>query len=884
MSGVQVPPSLPYLLHKINLNYSSKKTSSIFEKAIKIKSDDIIAIGSYANALVKLNRIEKSLPWFEKALEIQPDNVRRISKYASVLAKIDRAEDSLPLFEKALQQEPDNAKTIASYASALVKLERVEESLSWWEKSLRLEPDNVLTITNRASALVKLERVEESLPLFERSLQLEPDNVKTLTSYASALTKIERVEESLPWFDKALKLQPNNANTIATYAHTLNKAGKFEESLPWFEKALELQPDNIKLRTNYGTALMKLGRHEEYLYQSEKVIKLETDNAVTIGSHANALIKAGKIEDSLPLFEKALQIEPNDVTNLTSYANALITAGEIEKSLVLFEKALLLASNNVLTITNYASALIKLDRLEESLPYFQQSLQLETDNILTITNYASALIKLERVEDSLPLFEKALQLEPDNVKTLTNYASALMKLGKFDESCHYLKKSLKLKDDNYLRYKYATALEELGQYRQAIEQLKKINLTDLLPYHANVIRLTLGRLYYSIQEPKKGDRYFQQAIDNSDDREASLLYGARSILANNPYHKKAIEMLDEIARDSPRYANALQMLNLNLDSEEYYERIDSETNLKDTQMLNRAMYHKISNEIAILKSIAYYILRFYRDEDSTVNQIIEKVENLVEEISQRREIQEDKISKIPEDNYGEILSVISKTAHDISDFVNNELAVIELETRWAMRTIDSESKNYSQFEELLTQLELTQAALNDLKAINEGINIKYKHFPVKKIFEKWQDNNKIENAEIQLEIVNGDSDFYGDEEKIKSFLNEMVKNSLKHNSYQQNLIIKMKSQDIINPPGIRGLTMPGEQKYLLIEFSDNGKGIPADKKQWIFQPLTTTSKKGQGSGLGLYIIRRTLIKMQGHIRETGENGVRFEMYIPYGDN
>ena len=126
--------------------------------------------------------------------------------------------------------------------------------------------------------------------------------------------------------------------------------------------------------------------------------------------------------------------------------------------------------------------------------------------------------------------------------------------------------------------------------------------------------------------------------------------------------------------------------------------------------------------------------------------------------------------------------------------------------------------------------------------------------------------------------------FSGDEEKIKSALNEMVENSLKHNSYQEHLIIKMKSQDIINPEGIRGLTMPGEQKYLLIQFADNGKGIPADKKQWIFQPLTTTSKKGQGSGLGLYIIRNTLTKMQGHIRETGENGVRFEMYIPYADN
>ncbi|NEN93629.1 MAG: histidine kinase, partial [Okeania sp. SIO3H1] len=451
-------------------------------------------------------------------------------------------------------------------------------------------------------------------------------------------------------------------------------------------------------------------------------------------------------------------------------------------------------------------------------------------------------------------------------------------------ACQFFEKSLELKDDNYVRYKYATALQELGQYQKAIEQLEKINLTDLLQYNANVVRLTLGRLYYSIEEPKKGNQYFQEAIDNSDDQERSLLYSARSILANKPYDKKDLEKLDKIYQDLGPYADALEMLILNLDSEGYYEEMKPETKLKDTQILNRAIYHKIGNEIAILKSIAYRILRDEKDKNSILNDIIEKIQKLVEQITDRREIQKDETNKIPEDDYQQVLSVISKTAHDISDFVNNQLAVIKSKILRVMRKVDSESKIYSQYEKLLTQLELTQAALNDLKGINEGINIKKKHFPVQKIFEKWEDNNQIENAEIQLEITNGDSIFSGDEEKIKSALNEMVENSLKHNSDQQKLIIKMKSQDVINPESIRGFTISGEKKYLLIEFSDNGKGISEDKKQWIFQLLTTTSKKGQGSGLGLYIIRKTLVKMGGSIQETGENGVRFQMYIPYGDD
>ena len=116
---------------------------------------------------------------------------------------------------------------------------------------------------------------------------------------------------------------------------------------------------------------------------------------------------------------------------------------------------------------------------------------------------------------------------------------------------------------------------------------------------------------------------------------------------------------------------------------------------------------------------------------------------------------------------------------------------------------------------------------------------------------------------------------------MESILNELVENSLKHNPKKLDLNISMSTQDIINPPGIRGATIPGEQKYLLIEFNDNGQGIPPDKKDWIFQPLKTTASEGHGSGLGLFIIRKTLTQMNGYIQETGWKGAKFKIYISY---
>jgi len=318
-----------------------------------------------------------------------------------------------------------------------------------------------------------------------------------------------------------------------------------------------------------------------------------------------------------------------------------------------------------------------------------------------------------------------------------------------------------------------------------------------------------------------------------------------------------------------------------------YQKGDSYFNLA----IDKSDYHKIANEISILKAIAYRILRACKDKNEVLTSIIASIEDVLEQINSRRAAEKSELEFFSTDEtivntnnkYQHILEVVAKTAHDISDFVNNELAIIESKTRRMIKKTPYEDPQYIQFNKLLIQLELSQAALNDLKAINEGIKLKKHHFPVRKLFEKWESNTQIDNACITLNIQNGDSYFNGDEEKIKSVINELVENSIKHNSQKADLQIQIISRDTVNPSGIRGARIPGSQKYLFIEFNDNGQGISPSRKDWIFQPMKTTATEGYGSGLGLFIIRKTLIQMNGYIQETGQKGATFEIYIPYAE-
>jgi signal transduction histidine kinase len=73
----------------------------------------------------------------------------------------------------------------------------------------------------------------------------------------------------------------------------------------------------------------------------------------------------------------------------------------------------------------------------------------------------------------------------------------------------------------------------------------------------------------------------------------------------------------------------------------------------------------------------------------------------------------------------------------------------------------------------------------------------------------------------------------------------------------------------------------GEGKYLLVDFCDNGPGVPEAIKPQIFQPFVTGGRAG-GAGLGLTITRELVRAHGGDIAlaETGAGGTTFRFTLP----
>ncbi|WKN29795.1 HAMP domain-containing sensor histidine kinase [Porifericola rhodea] len=111
--------------------------------------------------------------------------------------------------------------------------------------------------------------------------------------------------------------------------------------------------------------------------------------------------------------------------------------------------------------------------------------------------------------------------------------------------------------------------------------------------------------------------------------------------------------------------------------------------------------------------------------------------------------------------------------------------------------------------------------------------------------------------------------FVADLTRIRIVLNNIISNAIKYRRYylQRSFI---------------DIRIWVDHEAAHIEIEDNGEGIPEEKLSHIFDMFYRASEQSEGSGLGLYIVKDALDKLEGDIQvdSTFDQGTTFKLKIP----
>lgn len=86
-----------------------------------------------------------------------------------------------------------------------------------------------------------------------------------------------------------------------------------------------------------------------------------------------------------------------------------------------------------------------------------------------------------------------------------------------------------------------------------------------------------------------------------------------------------------------------------------------------------------------------------------------------------------------------------------------------------------------------------------------------------------------------------------------------------------------------NPQPFVKLDVKHESNFLIIEVTDNGVGIKKELQSEVFNMFYRANERSTGSGLGLYIVRYAVEKLNGSIQLKSKemSGTKISVYLPY---
>jgi len=160
---------------------------------------------------------------------------------------------------------------------------------------------------------------------------------------------------------------------------------------------------------------------------------------------------------------------------------------------------------------------------------------------------------------------------------------------------------------------------------------------------------------------------------------------------------------------------------------------------------------------------------------------------------------------------------------------------------------------------------LTHSRNSRLELKRDVINF---HKEIEHAAEELRHMDKANEVKL-ITAFNQKEEVITDQYRLQSILKNLISNAVKyHNPDAKKSWVKV----VVN----------ATKERINIRVSDNGIGIGVNEVDRVFEMFYRASEKSFGSGLGLYIVKETIEKMNGHILVSSQEGVgaTFSLNIP----
>lgn len=213
---------------------------------------------------------------------------------------------------------------------------------------------------------------------------------------------------------------------------------------------------------------------------------------------------------------------------------------------------------------------------------------------------------------------------------------------------------------------------------------------------------------------------------------------------------------------------------------------------------------------------------------------------------------------------------IYTASHDLKSPISNLEGLVSLmEKRISAKLVDSEKHIVEMMHKSIHKLNDTISNLTEVTRAQKNLEDKLEVVSIPEILEDVKDElaDAIEDSGLELKEEIEVEDFIFAKASLRSIVYNLLSNSIKYRSLQR-------------PPVVTIRTFVEKNKNIL-SVKDNGLGLSKKQQEKLFSMFKRFHNHVEGSGIGLYIVKRTMENYGGKIEvKSKENiGTEFKLYF-----
>jgi signal transduction histidine kinase len=287
---------------------------------------------------------------------------------------------------------------------------------------------------------------------------------------------------------------------------------------------------------------------------------------------------------------------------------------------------------------------------------------------------------------------------------------------------------------------------------------------------------------------------------------------------------------------------------------------------------------------------------------SNINLYAEQQQRLADLQEAKQRIEDTQHQLLQSEKMASIGQLAAGVAHEINNpigFVNSNLSTLGkylddmlrlLKSYEALEAcVDNQSESYANLQSLKRQVDLpflredipslmneSRDGIERIKSIVQALK-DFSHTDTGEEW-KWADIHHCLESTINI----GWHELKYKAEVVKQFGDLPEVECLPSQLNQVFLNMLVNAGHAIRERGVITIRTEAKNDHVIVEFKDNGCGIPPENLKRIFDPFFTTKKVGQGTGLGLALSYGIIQKHNGQIDVESESGVGtvFRIVLP----